>query len=1099
MVSGYDSYAAFVNGGINPAGDVTETVIGQWETVLSADAKDPKTGIALIAEKTRTYLGDIRETDGEAHAISALRSAWNSWQKANATKTGVDAAAKTLRESFTAVVTGYRAGLTYRTALAKAFDRRNETATSPHVFDAREDSIRTYESYKDIISDIQGENSYIREVGRDTVIADLKESLIALNAKRLSAYRQVRESEWDLQKAALEDEKRQFDAQLDAIYARGNTAWTKSENALRAAAESWQKAYNQSFEEKATLWNDRYVAFIERKDAWAKDLVTQAMCLGDKTILNQVPTLTEDAIREATDFIVADVIEAPDTDSLLSNIIDVDLLSGLLGSAKNLGDGVAGFTPVIFQKLKRANYTNAEILDRVREYQTREDDELQAHLAYIQYDQALETLKEAKGEIEESVNDSNDGTWKSFKNMFLDTGFKQEGDNFTKETTVGATLMDNLYETHTIKGYERYKTEIKDFTKDFALPEGLDYATIGSNGMQALLKQVMDTVPKEYNRIYGEHDKNGNLVGATYERQYMADEAYTETRVRFDNATQNYVTDLVEKTRKVNATEKSDANGYKAYLDLAESLGSSERVVVKDNGEFNVWVGYAPVMKEDADSSLDLEDWGQNVKYAGAGETGRIMGLYIQHQMIESAGKAEARQPSYNRRLWDDRGSWMAAPNLRTVTDIAMTVAAAVVAPGPGMLLVNAALNTLDDAMFTVMDIGNGMDPLAAAEGLVKKAVTNYATARINVAFAEGGGLLNAHMFGGGVIGDTLTKGLQVGMTNVASSGINSFSVSSMLDGGSLFNADSFMEGSFGKSAMAGVVAGMAGQAISGSMDKLNIGAEMSKVLGFNSMQIDQIGAFNAFAGSLAGSAVTYGMTGNTTFNLARVNGIGLLEMHVGEDGFQMNLGMNGTDVSLGTLNRAMQGVKNIEVNGKIKEAAMRDKLNDATALRVQYGFGDTAAQAQLADIIAGKAVVRDGKSLPENARGKTVNENGKRVVYLAGYHEGMTAQEQLSMGITLQHEAYRDGVADENNKTETQMATYAHTLITERMMGDQRYASLMGDLVSRDANLASDLVMLNKARENKDFGTFASYVDSTYDSSKIGRASCRERVLTDV
>jgi len=50
--------------------------------------------------------------------------------------------------------------------------------------------------------------------------------------------------------------------------------------------------------------------------------------------------------------------------------------------------------------------------------------------------------------------------------------------------------------------------------------------------------------------------------------------------------------------------------------------------------------------------------------------------------------------------------------------------------------------------------------------------------------------------------------------------------------------------------------------------------------------------------------------------------------------------------------------------------------------------------------------------------------------------------------------------------------------------MSDTRYSSLMGTVISRDANLAADLAMLNKARKNRDLGFFGSYVDATYDSS---------------
>ena len=1082
------AYDAFVNGGILSAGEVTATTVGQWEAAIASDAKNPQTGIALIADKTREYLETRPEKAGEDLAIANLRAAWESWRKASVAKIGVVGAAQTLRDSFSSVASGYRAGFNFTAALAKTWDRRNETTTSAHVYDSREDSIRTYETYLKILGDFQGEKSYIRDAGREAVIADLREALVTLNANRLAAYTSVRESEWDLQKTALEQEQKQFEEQMDAVLSRGITAWTRSGNTLRAAAETWQNAYERSFADKCALWNDRYAAFVERKDAWAKDLVTQAMCLGDKTILNRIPTITQDAIREATAFIVADVIEAPEPDILLSSILDEDLLSGLLGSAKNLGNGVAGFTPVIFQKLKRASFTNAEILDRVRTYQTREDDELQAHLAFIQYNKAMDTLKNAKGEIEQSLEDSNERTWKSFKNMFLDSGFKQNGDNFTKETPVGATLMDNIYETHTILGYQRFKTEVKDFAKDFALPEGLDYATVGSDGMEALLKQVMDTVPKEYDLLYGERDKDGNFLGATYERQYMADEAYTDTKTRYDEASKSYVGYIVEKTRKINATATSDATGYEAYLDLADELGSSERVVVKNNGKFNDWVGYAPVMKDDADSALDLEDWQQNVKFEGAGETGRLMGLYIQHKMIENAGQAEARQPAYNRKLWDDRGSWMQAPNLRTVTDIAMTIAAGVIAPGAGAFLLNAALNMIDDAVFTLMDMSSGMDPFTAAEGFMKKAAVSLVSGKAGGAGFAGAGKLLGNT-AGTIIGQSIARGASIFTSNVASSAINSFSVRSLMEGGAAFDADAFGNGVIGKGAMASVAAGMAGTYVTGSLDA---SISNSSLIGFSDKYFGGVRNLTGTLGNIASTGVTYGMTGNASVNLLNTSmfglknkdgGIvntGLFELSFGKDGTHGAVSMSGTDLNVGKLMSSLNGLTALDQNKRIAAAKAKNGGNDISVMqRALFSYGDKQGKELYEASLSGKALVEYGNT-SEDEKGKkklaeTVkDENGVYHIKLAQYSDNAMAQ--ILEAVVMQHEAYRDGEKSANQQGETESAVKAHIEMAKRIRDDGLYTGLIES--SGFLNNEIDNLSMSNAE-------FSKYVAGNYDSSR--------------
>ncbi len=1087
-----EAYARFVAVGIIPDEHADLAIVSKWESVLEVAARNPEGDSASVAAQAGTFLAAIKDETDVSPAVVRLRDAWTGWLAAKKGTSEEKLAGNELATAFTVVVAGYRAGLDWKSALTAAYDRTGETATSGHVFDSREDSLRTYDLYSDILGDLQSEKSHVREVGREEVTASLRDALAAINANRLAAYMAVRASRWDVLTAELTGEREQFDAQMDAIASRGKTAWNRAVDSLTSAAKAWQTSFERNYERKSAAWETRYLAFIERKNQWATDLACQALSLGDKAILDRIPTLTGDAIREASDFIVADVVEAPDPDALIASVLDQDLLSTLLESAKRSSSSVASFSPAVFQTLRRDTRNGARILERVREWQTSEDDELEARLAFLQYSKAIDTLKEARGEVEKSLDDSNEDTWRGFRNMFLDSGFRQTGDNFTKKTTVGATLMDNLYETHTIKGYERFKTEIKDFTRDFAAPEGIAWADIGPEGMNALLQQALEAVPKEYNRLYGERDKDGNLLGATYERQFQKNERHAETRSRYDEATRRYVTYLVEKTKKINAAENVNLDAYKKYIEDSEEPGSTERVIIKKSGEFVDWVGYAPVMKDDADPTLDLGDWKRNVKYEGAGQTGEIMGFFIQHRMIESVGKAEARQPFYSRRLWDDRGSWMAAPTIRSVVDMAMTIVATAVAPGPGALALNTALNTVDDAVFTMMDVSNGMDPLAAAEGLVKKAATSYATAKINLGFngfTDGGvvhpGLLQKLGLQGNVVGSTLLKGAEVMTTNIASSGMNAFSVSSMFDGGPLFDTDAFVEGSFGTNAMASVMSGMAGTYVSGKLNELNLGKDAIKVNGFNTGQIKDVGGIGTLVGGVSGSAVTYGVTGNATLNLARINGVGIMEMHLGNDGFGMNFGMNGTDMSLGSLYGAVKGLQHLEKNKKIEAAAKDNRMDVATALRSQYGFGDRMALEQLDGVLSGTTILRDGTGLPERARGETTTENGKRVVYLAGYHEAMTTEEQLTMGITLQHEAYRDGIASGNNMTETQLATYAHTLIAERMTYDPRYAALMGNLISRDSTLATDLAMLNKSREHHDGSYFASYVDSTYDSSK--------------
>jgi hypothetical protein len=111
----------------------------------------------------------------------------------------------------------------------------------------------------------------------------------------------------------------------------------------------------------------------------------------------------------------------------------------------------------------------------------------------------------------------------------------------------------------------------------------------------------------------------------------------------------------------------------------------------------------------------------------------------------------------------------------------------------------------------------------------------------------------------------------------------------------------------------------------------------------------------NSLAGGLVSNAVSYGMTGSATFNRANINGVGLFELTLGNDGITSRIGMGGVDVRLGTIASAIRGGQNWGKNNAINAAANRANMeNAATALRAQWGFGDEAAKEQLNSILSG-------------------------------------------------------------------------------------------------------------------------------------------------
>ena len=114
------------------------------------------------------------------------------------------------------------------------------------------------------------------------------------------------------------------------------------------------------------------------------------------------------------------------------------------------------------------------------------------------------------------------------------------------------------------------------------------------------------------------------------------------------------------------------------------------------------------------------------------------------------------------------------------------------------------------------------------------------------------------------------------------------------------------------------------------------------------------------------------------------------------------------------------------------------------------------------------------------------LNEQGQRVVSFSGYREGMSAEEQLALGLVLQHEAHRDGIIGTASQqaAETLAATTAHTQMTLNMASDSRYTQSIMSLVSGNQNLQQDLNAYITAYQYGNSTIFSDYVAGNYDSS---------------
>jgi len=200
-----------------------------------------------------------------------------------------------------------------------------------------------------------------------------------------------------------------------------------------------------------------------------------------------------------------------------------------------------------------------------------------------------------------------------------------------------------------------------------------------------------------------------------------------------------------------------------------------------------------------------------------------------------------------------------------------------------------------------------------------------------------------------------------------------------------------------------------------------------------------------------------------------KLSGAGLLELHIGSSGLSANLGSGGIDVA-GNLYRFGKGM----VDKSIIEAYMaQDATKGAIALNA-YAYGDWNAETTARRLGTGKDELtllgKDDPTIAKDAKAQTIqnNDGSGRQIYIrdAGDGEG----DILNMAVTLQHEAYRDGMVGPENEAETYAAALAHTKMAIGMLNDGKKGFL-------DADLAGDIMAFRN-------GTFEQHVATSYDSS---------------
>jgi hypothetical protein len=443
------------------------------------------------------------------------------------------------------------------------------------------------------------------------------------------------------------------------------------------------------------------------------------------------------------------------------------------------------------------------------------------------------------------------------------------------------------------------------------------------------------------------------------------------------------------------------------------------------DGYFGIWVGHAPLMRADANAGMGKKEIFDD---EGAGELGRLMAEFYYWNVKETQGIAFVNAASWDKPLWDSRDSWFAAPSLRSLGDITTAVVGTIVSTAVSAVAtpvvgaaVNWAINMADDVQYTMLDVMSGNKHADEAFfDLSKKAAMTGTSSLIGLGFGSISSSIAASAVSGvdKVVAQTAVAGMQAVTTSTATSTLGAVTYSR--DAGFGFSAESLNQGMKG-----GLVSALGGMTSTFTRGMMNAGLK-----GFTGDIYDNGTKLSGLAGGLAGEGVNYAFNGDFTLNTLNLAGftngkynLGLLEMHLGNDGFSMNIGTTGVDASVGTIASAAKGLEAWKVNAEIWTSKEEEARKYASQLRTLYS-GNDINRAEYEAMLSEKTNVVEDRNVKDT---QSVSDGKTKTIILGS--DALDIGSQFGLNVVFSHESYRNGLDDgaEGQRIETDTAAMGH------------------------------------------------------------------------
>jgi hypothetical protein len=551
-------------------------------------------------------------------------------------------------------------------------------------------------------------------------------------------------------------------------------------------------------------------------------------------------------------------------------------------------------------------------------------------------DNARESVLEAKKALADAVKNANEGFESSMDEAFMSKSYTKSSGEYRREAVVGSSLFGGLdTERQEVGTYRWYAMSALTLSVDLSESR---LANLDSDQVIDLVGLAQAEVGKKQKTIFGD------------------------------------------------GKDKTDAEKRAAGLEWDVSANGEVKQINLGEGEFGRHIGWAPIFDDEPDPEDSRSD---NIEVAGSGELGRMMTDLIWNQIKEGKGWSEMGSPAWDKPLWNDDGSWFKAPSIRGISSIAASVVSTIVSKiGPVGMAIGYAITVGNDAMFACLDAYTGQISWSeAGEQIGKSALSNAATTVLGAGF-KGLGTLAGKVGGVGTLLKSGVAGARVIATTVASKAIQA---GEFKDGRLQFDDQDFgdfMEETFeSKDMWAGAASAALGSYVNAKMDGWLLGDGNGNKLAETIFNKSGIESFDSLLGSLAGEATSSMITGNANFNVLNFRDIaqvmgwdwykskdqygnmqwmsnGLMEMHMGEDGFSMNFGTGGTDISGSAIAASMAGIRDAGKIANAKLMAFLGNMEGISTLNAVNGLGymqDADARTLGGKIWSGEQKIRYG------------------------------------------------------------------------------------------------------------------------------------------